>query len=122
MDAAKKNRILYWVFTLLLGLPMFAGGFFYVFPPEGVVAGMVKLGYPPYLLKILGTAKMLGVLAIVVGRFRTLKEWAYAGFTFNFIGATATHVFVGDAIGTTTLPLVFLAFTFLSYYFWKKTT
>lgn len=119
METAKKNKILYWVFTLLLVLPMFAGGFFYVFPPDEVVKGMM-LGYPAYLLKILGTAKMLGVIAIVAGRFRTLKEWAYAGFVFNFIGATASHVFVGDPLGATALPFVFLAFTLLSYFFWKK--
>ena len=49
--------------------------------------GLVHLGYPVYLLKFLGAAKKLGVLAIVTGKFPAFKEWAYAGFAFDLLGA-----------------------------------
>ena len=54
------------------------------------------LGYPPYLLAFLGTAKILGVAAILVPGVQRLKEWAFAGLTFDLTGALYSHVSVGD--------------------------
>lgn len=93
---------------------------YFTAPPE-VVVGIKALGYPVYFLKILGTAKLLGVLAIVYGRFRTLKEWAYAGFVFDLIGASASHYFSGDPISKIIIPIIVLVFVFFSYFIWKKT-
>jgi len=81
----------------------------------GAAAVLQALGYPLYLMKILGLAKILGAIAIVSNRSRTLKEWAYAGFTFDFLGATASHVLAGDAAHA---PVPFVMFLILmgSYY------
>ncbi|MDP9053773.1 MAG: DoxX family protein [Acidobacteriota bacterium] len=79
------------------------------------------LGYPLYLVKILGFAKILGAMAILYQRFPTLKEWAYAGFTFDFLGATASHLLAGDAAHAP-IPFVFFALLMVSYFLWKKTT
>ena len=54
------------------------------------------LGYPPYLLLFLGTAKILGVAAVLAPGLPRLKEWAFAGLTFDLIGALYSHVSVGD--------------------------
>jgi hypothetical protein len=54
------------------------------------------LGYPPYLLVFLGTAKMLGVAAVLVPGLPRLKEWAFAGLTFDLTGALYSHLSVGD--------------------------
>lgn len=69
MDASKRNKVIYWVLAALVLLPMVGGGLFEVFTdgPENVVKSMAVLGYPLYLLKILGTAKILGGIAIVTG-------------------------------------------------------
>ncbi len=120
MDAARKNTILYWVFTTLFGLPTLAAGIFDFSGAQEAVEVITHLGYPPYLLKILGTAKVLGMAAILVNRFTTLKEWAYAGFAINFIGASASHVFAGDPVTNIVIPLIFLALLMGSYAFWKK--
>ena len=51
--------------------------------PENIAAMVLHLGYPLYLVRILGTAKALGLLAIVTGFSPKLREWAYAGFVIN---------------------------------------
>ena len=56
-----------------------------------------RLGYPPYLLVFLGTAKLLGVTAVLVPGVPRLKEWAFAGLTFDLTGALYSHVSVGDS-------------------------
>lgn len=59
-----------------------------------------------YLMKILGFAKILGGAAILYGKFPRLKEWAYAGFAFDYLGAAASHVFANDSVNAIP-PLVF---------------
>jgi hypothetical protein len=54
------------------------------------------LGYPPYLLVFLGTAKILGVAAVLLPGLRRVKEWAFAGLTFDVTGALCSHLSVGD--------------------------
>jgi len=54
------------------------------------------LGYPPYLLAFLGTAKILGVAAVLVPGLPRLKEWAFAGLTFDVTGALYSHLSIGD--------------------------
>jgi hypothetical protein len=80
-----------------------------------VVEALVGLGYPVYVLTILGTAKLLGVAALLSPGRPLLKEWAYAGFTFNLIAATASHSFAGDALGETLPPALLLLVGAASY-------
>lgn len=81
---------------------------------------ITELGYPVYFMKILAIAKLLGVLAIASGLSPTLKEWAYAGFTFDVCGAFASHVSAGDAPFVALVPLAFLVVQLASYYCWKQ--
>jgi hypothetical protein len=69
---------------------------------------------------ITGAFKILGAIAILQNKYKTIKEWAFAGFAINFIGAFASRAFMGDAIGLLIPPLVVLAVMFVVYYFWKK--
>jgi len=62
----------------------------------GAVAVFAHLGYPPYLLLFLGTAKILGVAAVLSPAPARLKEWAFAGLTFDLTGALYSHLSVGD--------------------------
>jgi hypothetical protein len=52
--------------------------------------------------------------------FVTIKEWAYAGFVFIFIGAFASHFFSGSRILFLTIPIVMLGIVFISYFLYKK--
>ncbi|HUE35847.1 MAG TPA: DoxX family protein [Candidatus Acidoferrum sp.] len=114
-----KIKTSYWIFTILCVAPMLASGTAFSIPAPFAVQGMAHLGYPEYLTRFLGVAKALGAVTILVGRFPRLKEWAYAGFVFDLIGAAYSHLESGD--GPKMLPaLVILAFTLLSYFYWKR--
>lgn len=84
-----------------------------------VLDNFVRLGYPAVVPVLLGVAKVLGAVALVVGgatgRFPTLTEWAYAGFAFVLTGAAASHVAAGDGLAGVAPPLVFLALLAVSY-------
>lgn len=122
MQARTRNRAIYWILTVLLMLPAVAGGVLELFTgrPESVAQTLVALGYPLYIMKILGLAKVLGGIAIVTGLIPRLKEWAYAGFSFDFLGATASHVLAGDSAHAA-FPLIFFAVLMVSYFLWYRT-
>ena len=67
---------------------------------------MRHLGYPAYFSVIMGVWKVLGAVAMLVPRFPRLKEWAYAGAFFNYSGAIASHLLVGDGAGAVVYPLI----------------
>lgn len=118
----KKNlKIIYWFSTILFLLPTAGSGIPELFMNgiEQVVSNLILLGYPLYIMKILGLAKILGSIAIISDKYKTLKEWAYAGFTFDFLGATASHLFIGD-IKSSFMPLIILIIMFVSYFSWHK--
>lgn len=98
----------YWITTGLFCAMFLFGGANHLLRTEMIAAGMASLGYPAYLMTILGTAKLLGVAALLAPGRPLLKEWAYAGFTFNLLGATASHVFAGDPFSETVRPAVVL--------------
>lgn len=121
MSKHKKNKMVYWTLTILFLLPTAGSGIPELFTsgPEQVVASLQLLGYPLYLMKILGLAKILGAVAILGNFSEKLKEWAYAGFTFNFIGAAASHA-LADDYGNIAAPIIILALSLGSYFFWNK--
>ena len=116
----KKIKIIYWAVTILFALFMLFSGVSEIMQTEQAKEIMQHLGYPIYVNIIIGIAKILGALAILQWKFRTLKEWAYSGFTVDFIGAGASMYFAGDGILMALSPMVFLAVMFISYFLWKK--
>jgi len=105
----------YWVVTGVFCLLFVIGGSGHLVRAETIRQGMAQLGYPAYVMTILGVAKLLGVVAVLVPGRPLLKEWAYAGFSFDLLGATASHLFVGDPIAETARPLAVLALGAASY-------
>ena len=116
----KTIKISYWIVTILFSLFMLFSGVSEVMQTEQAKVLMKHLGYPIYVNTIIGVAKILGALAILQWKFRTLKEWAYAGFAIDFIGAGASFYFAGDGILLALSPFIFLAVMFISYFLWKK--
>jgi hypothetical protein len=121
MAATKMRKIGYWVVTALFLLPMAGSGIpeLVVGHLEGTAATFAHLGYPLYLMRILGLAKVLGAVAIVSNKSVRLKEWAYAGYTFNLLGASASHLFSGDGL-LALVPAIMLAFVLASYRLWRN--
>ena len=115
----KTINILYWIFTGLFAAFLFMDGTAGLVRAEGGKEAFAQMGYPEYLLDILGTAKILAGIALLQPRFILLKEWAYAGLTFNFLGASASWYFSGVP-GFIFPPLVMLSFMLFTYWLWKK--
>ncbi|MBV7334589.1 DoxX family protein [Chloroflexi bacterium TSY] len=114
----KRNKIIYWVVTSLFAAFMLMNVVMYVFQNEFVSDMFVSLGYPTYLVYPLALAKLLGIIAIVTRRSALLKEWAYAGFFFNFLLAFGAHLMVGD--GGSIAPLVAILILLVSRYYEQK--
>jgi DoxX-like family len=114
-----KTRVVYWIATILFVLPLAWSAVLYFTEAPKMVETMTHLGYPLYFMKILGTAKLLGVAALLYPGFPRLKEWAYAGFTFDLIGAFCSHLASGDPIYIALVPIGFLALLAISYWCWK---
>jgi DoxX-like family len=111
------RTIAYWLFTVLVAYEMVAGAMWDLLRIEYVRVVLTRLGYPLYLLFILGVWKLPCAVAILVPRFLRLKEWAYAGAFFNYSGAFASHLLVGDGPIRWVWPLVFSVFTLASWAF-----
>jgi len=113
----KRNKIIYWIATSLLAVGMLQSGIFAVLRTKQWVDLVTNLGYPVYFLTILGVWKILGVIAILIPRFKLIKEWAYAGFFFAMTGALVSHLAMGDGGKAIFGPLFQIIFIILSWYY-----
>jgi hypothetical protein len=102
----------------LLAAGMGMSAFMYLTKNPELVTAFTTLGFPIYFITILGVAKLLGAIVLLAPAGSRLKEWAYAGFIFTFIGAIWVHIETGTAfLG----PLAFLLILAISYIFWIRT-
>src|ERR1700733_14528829 len=114
----KRKLIIYWVATGLLAFGMLVSGLQQIFHAKGMVDLIVPLGYPLYLLYIIGIWKIFGVITILIPGFKLVKEWAYAGFFFIMTGALVSHLASGDdSIKGIIGPFMQTFFIILSWYF-----
>ena len=114
-DSSKGAVIGFWILTVLIVLSQGASGAMDLMGAEPLVTAVTALGYPAYILNILGTWKLLGAVVIAIPGKALWKEWAYAGFFFDFTGAVASHVMHGDGADLILPPLVLLAVLVGSY-------
>lgn len=113
---SKRNKIIYWIATGWLSLGMLSTGIVQIIHMEEEVLLFSRLGYPAYLLTMLGVCKLLGVIAVLIPRFPILKEWAYAGFFFTMAGAIVSHFAVNDPPMEFFGPSLLLVLTMVSWY------
>lgn len=111
-------KIVFWISTVIIFL--FEGVMpvsTLLFAPEYANAGTKPLGYPDYFAFMLIICKFLGVLAILVPAVPAkVKEWAYAGLTFNLVFAIISHIAVDQNPGFILLPVIILAILATSYF------
>jgi uncharacterized membrane protein YphA (DoxX/SURF4 family) len=116
----KRNKIIYWIATSWLALGMVSTGVVQLLKTkdgQGGVDMITHLGYPVYLLTILGAWKILGVIAVLIPKFPLLKEWAYAGFFFVMTGAIFSHLAMNDSVKEMLPGLLLLILVIISWYF-----
>ncbi len=116
----KKEKLIFWSTTILIAL--FEG----VMPAltshtEMAKEGLRHLGYPSYFGTAIVVFKVLGVLTLVIPQIpHRLKEWAYAGFVFDFLFASISHAAVDGVNGQTFFPIIALAILMVSYFYYHK--
>jgi hypothetical protein len=118
--STKTISLTYKVLTILFFVATLLDAFGGITRQEAGQEVMRHLGYPMYVLTIFGIAKLFGAIAILQNRFKVIKEWAYAGFIINFIGAILSRAFVGDPISLSILPLIMIVYTLAMRYFWVR--
>ncbi|HVA98815.1 MAG TPA: DoxX family protein [Bacteroidia bacterium] len=116
----KKDKIIFWTATI------------FIFLMEGVMTaltsqtqmakdGIKHLGYPEYFAMLLMIFKMLGALALIIPQVPVrIKEWAYAGFAFDFIFAFVSLWAVDGLNGKTFFPIIVLGILVVSYVYRVK--
>ncbi|WP_185290298.1 DoxX family protein [Chryseobacterium lactis] len=116
-QSEKRKRSIYWVFTLWMSLGMVSTAIVQLMKNKDELANFTNLGYPAYLMTIIGVWKLLGVIAILIPKRLLLKEWAYAGFFFVMSGAVISHLIVGDISGRTFPAVLLFVLVIISWYF-----
>jgi hypothetical protein len=91
-----RRTITYWGTTSLVAIVPLLAAFAYLTAAPQAVENFRHVGYPQQLRVLLGIAKLAGAIVLLLPRLPTLKEWAYAGFTFMWIAATVAHYLAGD--------------------------
>ena len=108
-----KRKIVYWGATGLVAIVALLGGFSYVTNSPEAIENFRHVGYPQQLRVLLGIAKLADAIVLLLSRLPTLKEWAYAGFSFTWIAATVAHYLAAD--GESLLPVALLGLLAVSY-------
>ena len=108
------RKVAFWGATVLVAIEALFGAFTYLTTSPQAVENFRHVGYPQQLRVLLGIAKLAGAIVLVLPRLPTLKEWAYAGFTFTWIAASVAHYLAGDG-ALLLLPVGLLGLLAVSY-------
>ena len=109
------RKVIYWVATGLVALSAVFAGVNYLSGGQQAVQGFAHVGYPQQLRVLLGIAKLLGGITLIVPGLLKLKEWAYAGFTFAWVAAVVAHHLAKDG-AVAFIPLILLVLLSISYF------
>lgn len=116
----KQVKIIFWTTTIIIFLfeTVMPG---LTFNTELARSGIRHLGFPGYFGSLLVVFKVLGGFALIIPAIPArVKEWAYAGFAFNFISASVAHAAVDGIDFQTFFPLIIFGILIASYVSWHK--
>lgn len=117
-----KTKTIYWIVTGIITAMLTFGSIFNVLStPEAVDLIVTKLGYPSYVVPLVGVMKILGCIAVLVPGFPRLKEWAYAGLFIDLGGAVYSHVSIGAPVAEWAPLFVLIGLLVASYMLYHKT-
>jgi hypothetical protein len=114
----KTKNIIYWISTGLMCALFLFSAVMYITRTAEVKGFFQLLNYPTYLVFPLATAKILGIIAVLSNKSKLLKEWAYAGFFFDAVLATMSHIDAKD--GSEMMAIAAIILVIVSRLFWKK--
>ena len=107
----KQKRLIYIIATSLLSLLMLFSAGMYFFNHDVIAETFTRLGYPSYIIYPLAILKIFGLIAIWSKKSNTLREWAYAGFFFDFVLAFSAHIHANDGEYIPSLIAILLLIT-----------
>jgi len=117
----KKINIIYWIFTGLLVALMLMSGIQNLLSTQPSIELISKqLKYPEYFIPFIGLAKTLGAIVILIPGFPRLKEWIYAGFTYDLTAATYSAIAIGEPFSQWWAMLIFFVILAVSYIYHHK--
>jgi len=116
----KKNNLIYWISTSVIFL---FDGVLTALTSQSEMAkeGIRQLGYPAYFGVALAVFHVAGALVLIIPKIPArVKEWAYAGFAFDFIFAFISNWAVAGFNTTLLFPVIILAILIVSYISYHK--
>lgn len=117
---SKKLSVLYWVFTVFLSIIMGTAGIILLFRLDGSLKVIHHLGYPVYFATLLGLTRLGGVAAVLLPVPKGVREWAYAGLTFDLLVTIFSILASGLRVASIIQPVIVLIVVLGSYVCWRK--
>ena len=111
----KIKMLAYWTATIVIAAELIWGGVLDLTRAGSVVSSLEHLGYPTYLLSILGVWRLLAAVALLVPGLPRLKEWAYAGAFFELTGAALSNLAKSGSLSSVATPCILAAFAVVSW-------
>ena len=109
----KTIKIFYWITTILVGAQFIMASIMYLTMNEQITTGFAAIGMPVWFISLLGTAKLLGGIGIILPTPLRLKEWTYAGIAFILMGAIWAHIVTSTSFAGALITLVLLAASYI---------
>ncbi|TRW99918.1 DoxX family protein [Flavobacterium gawalongense] len=116
----KKGAYLYWSLLILLAIFFAISGFMEITKNPSTYPKTLRMGYPPYFILTLGITKIAGVIALLIPNLKRLKEWAFAGFTFDVIFAFISGRAINSNADCIKSAIVFCILMLTYFLFLKK--
>ena len=117
---SKKLSVLYWVFTVFLSIIMGTAGIILLFRLDGSLKVTHHRGYPVYFATLLGLTRLGGVAAVLLPVPKGVREWAYAGLTFDLLVTIFSILASGLRVASIIQPVIVLIVVLGSYVCWRK--
>ncbi|WP_263355043.1 DoxX family protein [Acidicapsa acidisoli] len=83
-------------------------------PGEWRIANQ-QLGYPLYIIPLIGVTHILGGVGLLIPNLPRLTEWVYAGIVIDLLLAFYSQLNGGDSTWDKFDPILVMAFVFASY-------
>jgi uncharacterized membrane protein YphA (DoxX/SURF4 family) len=115
----KKIGYLYLTLIVLLAIFFTVSGFMEITKNPSTYPKTLRMGYPPYFIMTLGIIKIAGAVALLIPNLKRLKEWAFAGFTFDVIFAFVSGRAIESNADCFKSVIVFCVLM-ITYYLFRK--
>jgi uncharacterized membrane protein YphA (DoxX/SURF4 family) len=114
--ASQAAQIAAMVLTVLLAAVWVYFGRLYLIQDAGELKiANLELGYPLYIIPLIGVAQILGGIGLLVPNVPRLTEWVYAGFVINLLLAFYSQLHSGGSTWDKFDPLLVMGFVLASY-------